>query len=411
MENAQRIINNIDNFLSQNQLEIDRDDKDLTFKRCFNEAWFSNTLAWLLDPKGSHRLGVLFANEFLKTMAKIRTQDSKKYARKNSLLKWGKGGSGTSPIGFSLKNASVIREFYLAKSIRRRSERGPRYCDIALFDLDSSDSLFLVIENKLFSSNHPYQLEDYYDLVENKFSRAKFREYVYLTINGFDPVPNKDETNRKFKYWVRMSWYKDIFAILNKLQIQNEHKEIEKLKKLLGWLSKIARHSIVKHVDELRMLLIKAASWCLQAELERLGEGGIGSWQINSKGKSITINHTSLPKTPLFVELLPNLSITLQSRRKRKPLFDKIIVPYGANTDQIYNLLDIAARDVYHDHFSTKNRYLGNKRRLTSTLTKQKKKSKRIFDYVYKNQNELQILFTMSEHIWQAQNFELQESQ
>ena len=78
MDNAQNIINKIDNFLSQNKLEITR--KDLVFKRCFNEAWFSNTLAWLLDPKGSHKLGVSFANEFLKTIAKIRTQDSEKYA-------------------------------------------------------------------------------------------------------------------------------------------------------------------------------------------------------------------------------------------------------------------------------------------------------------------------------------------
>ena len=54
MDNAQNIINKIDNFLSQNDLEITR--KDLVFKRCFNEAWFSNTLAWLLDPKGSHKL-------------------------------------------------------------------------------------------------------------------------------------------------------------------------------------------------------------------------------------------------------------------------------------------------------------------------------------------------------------------
>ena len=268
----------------------------------------------------------------------------------------------------------------------------------------------MVIENKLFSSNHPKQLEEYYGIVESKFSRVKIREYVYLTIHGSDPVQYAGETAGKIKYWVKMSWNRDILAILNKLQ--NQNKEIAKLSYLLEWLRKISQHSIVKHLEELRMLLLRAASKCLHAELERLGEGGTGSWKIkNPKGKSVTINHTSVPTAPLFIELLPNLSITVQSRKKGKPLFDKIIVPYGANTDQIYNLLYISARDVYYYHFSgKKNLYLGNKRRLTATLTKEKEELKTIFDFVSKNQNELKILFTMSKNIWEAKKFEWQES-
>lgn len=409
MDNARSILKKIDTFLSQNQLNIVN--KDLIFKQCFNEAWFSNTLAWLLDPKGSHGLGVSFSNEFLKTLAKLRTQDSVKYARKKSLLKWGKGGSGTSSTGFSLKNASVIREFYLAKSISKNSIRGPRYCDIALIDLDSSDSIFLVIENKLFYSNYPSQLDEYYDAVEEKFRRAKVREYVYLTIHGSDPIQYTGET--KHKYWVRMSWNQDILSIISKVHNQNEHKEIIKLRHLLEWLRNLNQPSIKKPIEELRRLLLKIASSCLHAELKRLGEGKTGSWEIkNPEGKNITINHTSYPKTPLFVELLPNLSITVQSRRKGKPLFEKIIVPYGANTDQIFNLLDIAARDIYHHCFSDKkDRYLADKRRLTSILTKEKEEIKYIFDYVSRNQNELKNLFTISKHIWQAQKYELQESQ
>jgi hypothetical protein len=66
--------------------------------------------------------------------------------------------------------------------------RGPRYCDIILLDLDTSDNIFVVIENKLFSSNHPSQLEEYYELVEKNYKRAKIREYVYLTLYGIDPI-------------------------------------------------------------------------------------------------------------------------------------------------------------------------------------------------------------------------------
>jgi hypothetical protein len=409
MDNGQNTLKEINNFLHQHHLNLI--DKDLAFRRCFNEAWFSNTLAWLLDPKGSHNLGVSFVNEFLKTVARIRTGDSKKYARKNSLLKWGKAGSGVSSTSFSLKNASVIREFYLAKSIDKRSGRGPKYCDIALIDLDASDGLFVVVENKLFSSNHPKQLEDYYDTVETKFSRARVREYVYLTLHGHDPQIYDDKSPKQYKYWVRMSWSKHIVEIINRLKVEKEHSGIKQLKIILNWLKKINQSSIEKHVEDLRALLLQAASSCLHAELERLGDGGAGSWNIHcQKDKNVVISHTSLPKARLYLELLPNLSITLQSRRKGKPLFDKIIVPYGANTDQIYNLFDIAARDVYHYHFSDKNRYLGNKRRLTSTLIKEKEESKPVFDFVSKNHDELQILFTMSKNIWQAQKFELQES-
>ena len=417
MDNAQTGLQEIRKFLLKNQLKIEN--KDLIYRRYFNEAWFSNTLAWLLDPKGSHNLGVKFVNKFLETVAQIRTKGpEKKYARRETLLKWGKSGKGKSSFGFSLKNASVIREFYLAKSISKRDERGPRFCDIAFFDLDSSDGIFLVIENKLFSTNHPHQLEEYYNTVENKFKRAKVREYVYLTINGSKPSQYKNETIPNYKYWVRMSWKDDILTILNEMKRQvednrqNEHEEVKKLRKLLQWLKKLCDNSVIEHIEKFRVQLLESASKCLCEELKRLNEEKTGMWKIEKENnKSITIKHKSCPKRLLYVELLPNLSITVQSRKNGKALFEKIIVPYGSNTDQIYNLLDIAARDVYHYNFNgNKYLYLADRRRLTKTLTEEKKRQKDIFDFVFENQNELQILFTMSNNIWEAQEFEMQES-
>lgn len=410
-DNAKIALGKIQNFLLDNKLIISN--KDLIFKRCFTEAWFSNTLAWLLDPKGSHRLGVAFVNEFLKEVARIRSKDSgKKYARKKSLLKWGKEGRGTPSTSFSLRNASVIREFYLAKSIHKRNGRGPKYCDIALIDLDPSDGLFLVVENKLFSLNHPKQLEDYYDTVEAKFGRAKVREYVYLTLHGNNPEKYGDITPKQYKYWVCMSWSKHIAKILNRVKVENEHRDIKQLKGILEWLKKMNQNSMVEYVEDLRTMLLQAAFSCLHEELERLSDAGIGSWKVEfQKDNNVAIRHKSKGKARLYLELLPNLSITLQGRIKEKPLFDKIIVPYGANTDQIYNLFDIAARDVYHYYFSDVNRHMSNSRRLTSTLIEEKKKSKPLFDFVSKNHNELQVLFAMSKNIWRAQKLELQESQ
>jgi len=110
------------------------------------------------------------------------------------------------------------------------------------------------------------------------------------------------------------------------------------------------------------------------------------------------------------LELLPNLSITVQGKRTGKPIFEKLIVPYGSNTDQIYNLLDLTARDVYHYNFNgNRDRYLADKRRKTAVRTNEKIENESIFDFVSKSQHELKILFTMSQNVWQAQKIELQQ--
>ena len=43
--------------------------------RGWNEAWFSDTLAWLLDPCGGHGLGVQFLQAFLRRIAQIFLDD------------------------------------------------------------------------------------------------------------------------------------------------------------------------------------------------------------------------------------------------------------------------------------------------------------------------------------------------
>ncbi|MEO0533150.1 MAG: PD-(D/E)XK nuclease family protein [Cyanobacteria bacterium P01_A01_bin.123] len=405
---AQTILREIDDLLSENPLLLN--DKDLIFMQCFNEAWFSNILSWLLNPKGSHKLGVSFSSQLLKTIAQVRTEGELEYTHKSSFLKWGKGGKGVSATQLSLKNTAIIREFYLAKPIRRRAIKGPRYCDIVLLDLDAEDSIFLAIENKLFTSNHPKQLEEYYELIEKGFKRVKIREYVYLTVYGIAPIYYGDASKKTYSYWTRLSWTKHILDIVNTLYCQSEHKEITRLRCLLEWIKTFGKPSTGPLIERLREVLVYAAASCLHGELIRLGEGKSGTWEMtNADGKSISLTHTSHPKTPLFVELLPTLSITVQSRRNKRPLFEKIIVPYGANIDQIFNLLDLTARDVYHYHFSKTDRYLGNKRRLTSTLTSIKKEMRPIFAYVSKHQYELKILLAASKHVWQAQKFELEE--
>ncbi len=50
---------------------------DVTLRRCLSEAWFSDTLAWLLDPKAGHKLGVHKRSRFRD--GEKRHSNSKKY--------------------------------------------------------------------------------------------------------------------------------------------------------------------------------------------------------------------------------------------------------------------------------------------------------------------------------------------
>ena len=78
---------------------------ELVLQTALNEAWFSNTLAWLLNPRGSHGLGVTFCNEFVALVAQRRTEhhEGVKYARRATFLKWGKGGTGVGATGFGFQ--------------------------------------------------------------------------------------------------------------------------------------------------------------------------------------------------------------------------------------------------------------------------------------------------------------------
>jgi len=381
-------------------------DKDYVLRQYFNEASFSNILAWLLDPKGSHGFGVKFANEFLKCIAKRRTTNN--YARKGTFLKWGKGGKGKPSTQFSLKNSSAIREFYLPQTKSSKSNKVSRYCDVVLMDIDSKDSLFVSIENKLFTANHPFQLKDCYQIVEQKFARVKIREYVYLTIHGNEPLIDGYEN-----YWIRMSWVKDIASILSNLETNNQ--EIVFIRDLLAWIQNICQNVVKTDIEQLRAKLLYAASQCLKEELNRLAEGITGKWIRRDESKRdklmrYSIYHTSFQATPLYIELLPNNSITVQSQRNNKPLFDKIIVPFGANADQIFNLFDITARDIYNYHFPRNSRYLPKKRRMTVSRTQMKEQFQELFEFAFKYQPELKILFGLLRSPWEAVNYELQES-
>jgi len=348
---------------------------------------------------------------FLDESRRIRSKGGDHYAHRKSHLKWGKSGSGRGSTNFSFKNAAVFREYYLTKEIKKRNGRGPRYCDIVFMDLDSKDSIFLVIENKFFRTNHPDQLEEYYAAVEKKYERAKIREYVYLTMRGTDPESFGNRHSPVFKHWVSMSWTGDILPILENLDSNRKHIEVKKLTKLLGWLKHMLTpaNRVKKSVDTVMDLLVEAAAYCLLDELRRLGEGKRGDWDLKvGKGKSIRLVHSSV-SAPLHVELLPNAYIAVQGRSKNNAQFDKILVPYGSHPDQIFNLLDIAARDIYHFHFNDYRIYKADKRKRSVAKSETREKYSDLFKFVHKQRHELQVLFMLSNRIWTAEKVAIKQ--
>ena len=400
---AQKDIKEIENFISKFG---DHDHiTDLSLSRCLNETWFSDTLAWLLDPKGSHQLGRLFVEKFVQAVGKIRSKGGDHYAHRKSHLKWGKSGSGRGSTNFSFKNAAVFREYYLTKEIKKRNGRGPRYCDIVFMDLDSKDSIFLVIENKFFTANHPFQLEEYFEAVEQKYGRAQIREYVYLTVRGKKPIDFGNNDSRILKHWVRVSWVQHVLGILKTLGRDKKSDDVDKLIELLQWLKDMLDppNNTKNSIENVIEFLVTAAAECLHDELNRLGEGKRGGWKIKrGKEKSTQLVHSSV-YAPVYVELLPNGSITVQGRGKNFALYEKVLVPYGSHPDQIFNLLDMAARDIYHFHFNDPAIYLGNRRRQRVTRSETKQKYLEVFDFIHRHRHQLQVLFMLSSRIWKAE--------
>jgi len=332
------------------------------------EAWFSNQLAWLLDPKGSHNLGVTFLQLFLKRIGEWRTtQGGNK--RKATHLKLGKGGSGVGSTQFHLANCSVFREFFLSRKTGKRKTDSALFCDLAIADLDTSDGLFLTIENKLFTTDRLEQLDDYETCVNEKFKRAKVREFVYLTLHGEDSKFAKKDQN-----WVKLGWLTDIKDILTTSIEQRKSAallagRVDDLLALLTWMDDISAlvHSRQNDWKKFESWLKKISRNLLLDELSRLNEGKTGQWSLSKrKNSSFLLEHTSFPTIGLQIGLATGMVVTAQLQRfstTKKSINEKILIPLGAHPDQVINLIDIAARDVYHSLPGNTEKYLADRRR------------------------------------------------
>ena len=143
------------------------------------ELRHSSFLAWLLDPIGSHNLGAIFLNRFLREI--LMDPRSKEL-------------SIIDLPDFQLEKATVKREW---KNI-----------DI-LIELPE---ILVVIENKIQSSEHSDQLSIYKKRIEGLFLRKKII-FVYLTPFGFASSLNETYINLSYESITSI-----LFDIVNNLK-------------------------------------------------------------------------------------------------------------------------------------------------------------------------------------------------
>jgi hypothetical protein len=165
--------------------------------------------------------------------------------------------------------------------------------------------------------------------------------------------------------------------------------------RLLQWISAViaptadAKRSTSCISDE----FVTSTSECLVEELNRISAGNDGDWSIvNQNQAHCRIKHRSLPKSRLHVELQSNYDISIQGRLRTHGLFERIVLPLGCHPDQMFNLIDVAAREIHHGFFSRPAARLGPNRRLRKVKSSAKKKHDALFRFMHKRRFELRVL-------------------
>lgn len=160
--------------------------------RVHKEATHSAMLAWLLDPGGTHGFGADFLKLFVRLVARRAGERGDRHGAEHDGL--------TMPVrrptlfevdGWDLGSAEVRREW--------------RHIDLLVIDLEHQFAL--VVENKVWSSEHSGQLLRYAGVTGRELGWCERYLHVYLT-------PSGDEASGE--RYVPVS-YADVVGLLDRL--------------------------------------------------------------------------------------------------------------------------------------------------------------------------------------------------
>ena len=160
------------------------------------ELRHTKTLAWLLDPKGSHDLGSAFLERFLAGLPDRLSM----------------------ALPADLDKARVFSELPVKHKTLRLGDALPPEASEAT-GKDSSkridvymqveSAFFLAIEAKIGADEHGNQLEHYRQAVEKQAAGQSAPTLLYLTLEGAQPVQPEER-----KRWSAINWRDHVLAPL-----------------------------------------------------------------------------------------------------------------------------------------------------------------------------------------------------
>lgn len=222
MNNLQHITA-LENFICNNKdlAELEKMFEKFNIFDCLklsnNEIRHSNFLGWLLNPSETHGFGDYFLKEFLK---KVLYQNKKQIADFK--------GSYNLPSIFDIdtwdmSDIEVRREF---KNI-----------DILL--IDETNKFILVIENKIWTSQHDNQLSRYKSIVDEGFSDDEYKKLCIYLKPDFEKVEEP---------YIYVSYSAVIEAIASLLEDKKDKMSVE-IFTIIAHYKEILERDIMKEDD------------------------------------------------------------------------------------------------------------------------------------------------------------------
>lgn len=158
------------------------------------EIRHSRILAWLLDPKESHKLGSQFLEKFLL-----------KILEKNSST-------------LEIKSTNIFLWDFLDGMVYRESKN-----NIDILFSSKKNKFNLIIENKTFTVDHDNQLKKYRHYIEKEYPDYT-NLFVYLTPNGDEPI---DASFEEKKHWKLISYYQISEILIDLIETIQETSKVQ----------------------------------------------------------------------------------------------------------------------------------------------------------------------------------------
>lgn len=340
---------------------------DLFLKRAMTEAWFSDTLAWLLDPEANHGLGKTFLNKFVELIGKKRSgangcKQERDYAQRESHVKEGEEGPGVQSTNLELGEATSFREFTLPKNEKGDLLEDNRKCDVVVIDREPPNQFMGIIENKAYCSNSNDQLSTYLKVIETRYDHMDIREYVYLTLDGQRPEENEHSNREHLRRWTSISWTHDLLPLLTKCQKDtgDTSRFTDLLIDFLEWIENVIElnkkqgyHE--KTIKDFKKAVNRIIGKLFRGELNALAKEGEKNWSFEEKNpkknKCTKLSHSSYSARKIYIEFNEKPSVTAQVRENSTGIFKKHLMPFGTSVDQLYDIIETTASKISKEYY------------------------------------------------------------